>query len=260
MTRTTILIIVLALAVGCVVAVAVVSVHSQGRAADETAPQPQGAAEVRDVPPPETYGLPPKLQGLTDLTPLHERSDLTAQQRTNILIWWLVRERADPSPRTVGLGGGDIDTGYIQRQLVMALRGLGDPKGLTALVQSHAISDPVVRDGVVCALGMMGDASRIPRLLEVLETHAEGDYRALAAYALGSSLGVLEARDALSKALQDSFTRPAGNCTRGLYLAYPVREIAQGSLRALSSETALAAAQRRREAFVRAIGPTETEA
>ena len=255
MKRTRILIIVLALAASCMVGVVVVNVHSQDRAAAETASEPSGAAEnavAKSVTSSEAYGLPSKLSSLSDLNLLYEREDLSGPQRVDILARWLAHERANPSPTTTGLGGGDIYSGYIQAQLVKMLREMGDASAMTELVESESISDEGVRDGLICALGMMGDASRIPRLLEILETHEEGDYRALAAKALGY-VGAVEAREALNSALTDGFAAQGGNCTQGRSIVYPVREGAETGLRMLNSEQAMARAQQRREAFVESM-------
>ena len=107
----------------------------------------------------------------------------------------------------------------------------------------------------------MGDASRIPRLLEILETHKNGDFRALAAEALGY-VGAVEAREALNRALTDEFATQGGNCTQGQSIVYPVRRGAEAGLRMLNSEQAMARAQQRREAFADSMnrGPAESTA
>ena len=64
-----------------------------------------------------------------------------------MLAWWLAQERANPSPPTTGLGGGGIDSGYIQAQIVKMLRRMGDASAMTELVESGTISDEGVRDG-----------------------------------------------------------------------------------------------------------------
>ncbi len=264
MKRTTILMIVLALAVSCTVGgIVVISRRPKARAAAETAPAPPATADntvAESLTSSEAYGLPGKLSSLRDLNLIYEREDLSRPQRVDILVWWLAQERANPTPTHKGSGGGRIDSGYIQAQLVKMLREVGDPRAMTELVESEAISDERVRDGLICALGMMGDASRIPRLLEILGTHEDGDFRALAATALGY-VGAVEAREALNRALTDEFATLAGSDVGPvrLWVAYPVREGAEAGLRMLNSEQAMAKAQQRREAFAESMnrGPAE---
>lgn len=265
MRRTTILIIALAIAMSCMVGVVVVNVYSQARAADETPPEPPAAAAntvAESLTSPEAYGLPSQMTRLTDFQRL-DQATLSKPEQTDVLVWWLAQERANPSLPTTGLGGGRIDSGYIQAQIIIALSHQGDPKVMTTLVESDAISDQGVRDGVICALGMMGDASRIPRLLEILETHKEGDFRAMAARALGD-LAAAEAAEALNRARTDGFAVQAGSDVgpRRLWVKYPVRQAAVGALRMLNSEERRAKAQQRREAFAESMnrGPAESTA
>jgi hypothetical protein len=251
---------VLAAAAICVAVVGGLSIGGRVRAADRAVVDPLTSAEV--------YGLPAKLSSLGDLGALDQRADLSGPNRVDVLVWWLAQERADPSPTTTGLGGGVIDSGYIQVQIAKMLRQVGDLRALTNLADSEAISAPGVRDGMICALGMMGDGSRIPRLLGILQTHQEGELRALAAEALGY-LGALEATEALNAALTDEFTRQAGDLSRSRDPRYPVREAARTALRMLGDEQAMARAKRRREAFdedmrarppeTREGGPSATE-
>ena len=63
---------------------------------------------------PETYGLPPKLSSLTDLQPVARRTDIDSVEKTEILFLWLKEERKQPTPTSKGLGGGDINSSYIQ--------------------------------------------------------------------------------------------------------------------------------------------------
>jgi hypothetical protein len=158
---------------------------------------------------PEAYGLPPRLTSLTDLTAVHERKDLTPAQKTSALVAWLIEEREHPSATRRGLGGGDIDSGYTQAQILKALVQEGDP-----LVVSTMASDPDVdadvRAGMRIVLGLMGDRDSAPELIDILEAHPEADFRVGAAEALGS-LGATEAAPALARALEDPFTRRAGS-------------------------------------------------
>lgn len=221
---------------------------------------PAEPASPAEAPEPQTaHGLPGRLTSLADLGEPLTKANLSAPERVEVLLKWLGQERANPTPATTGLAGGTIDSGYIQAQIILTLWEQGDPQAMTAAVEAGHLAEGV-RDGAILALGMMGDASRIPRLLDILAAHPEGYYRALAARALGM-LGAAEARTALREALNDQFAVQAGNCTQGLYTAYPVREAAQAALRKLASEAAMTAAQERRGLFAermraRPLSPT----
>jgi len=155
-----------------------------------------------------------------------------------------------------------IDSGYLQAQMILWLSRHGDTKTMAALLRPGAIADQGVRDGIICALGMMGDASRIPRLVEVLTTDTQSYFRALAAEALGD-LGAVEAKPALDRALTDGFAiqvqEGVGVGPRDPGVVYPVREKAAEALRVLSSEPAMVEAQQRREAFAKAVSPPPAE-
>jgi hypothetical protein len=197
---------------------------------------------------PESYGLPARLTSLTDLGPVLQRKDLTAAQRTDVLVSWLTRERAHPSGTVRGLGGGDIDSGYLQAQLIKALAEAGDARAVAGVAASTTLADDGLRDAARIVLGMMGDRQQVSSLLVVLATHKEADFRALAAVALGR-VGAVEAIPALEAAREDGATRRASNCTRGSHTSYPVREAATSALRVLRSPDALARAKLRTDRF-----------
>jgi hypothetical protein len=216
------------------------------------APQSSGAAPPSNAytTDPSLYGLPRRLASLTDLTPIHERKDLTPRQRTEVLLYWLVEERTDPSPPTRGIGG-DIDSGYIQAQLIKAMAELGDILLLTQLGSDPQL-DGAIRDAARIALGWIYDARQIPSLLTILERSPEPDFRALAATALGC-MGATEAVPALRRALQDQFARRGGGCLEDNGLVYPVRRAAEIALRGLADPGLVAYRERRMEEFRRRL-------
>jgi len=181
---------------------------------------------------PEAYGFPQQFRNLTDLGLVIRGNSLDSAQRTDVLTSWLVRERAQPSPTTKGLGGGSIDSGYIQAQILMTLREAGDPLVLSEVAEDVK-TDPGIRDGLRIALGLMGDHGQIPNLLSILQHNAIPGFRGLAATALGK-LNATKAIPALRKSLSDPAHRPAGNCLQGSYIEYPVREGAEAALRILN--------------------------
>lgn len=205
---------------------------------------------------PEDYGLSGKLTNLTDLGPVLRRPDLTSTQRTEVLVSWLVEERQHPSRVTQGLGGGDIDSGYIQAQIVKALAEVGDLLMIDGLTESLSgppeTADPTVVDALILAVGLMGDRSKIPGITDILATHREGFFRTLAAEALGS-LGATEVKPTLEKALADSFAvmGGAGDIGGPRKLVYPVREAAEVALRVLSNPAAMEFTKQKTEAFAK---------
>ena len=191
-----------------------------------------GAATARQSRP-DTYGLPAKLSSLTDLNLILYAKNLTPAKATEVLIIWLVRERAEPHPKTTGLGGGDITSGYIQAQLIKGLTEEGDVLALRNMSVDQKL-EPWLRDSMRLALGNMYDRSQASSLIRILEQNKEGEMRALAAAALGS-LGIEEAVPALKKALHDGYSVTAGNSFDRIHTSYPVRERAEEALRNMRS-------------------------
>lgn len=182
---------------------------------------------------PEDYGLPAKLKSLTDLKPVLERKDMTSVQKTDVLVFWLGEERRQPTPSFKGLAGGDINSSYIQAQIIKALCEVGNPLAL-GTIDSDENAAPDIRDGARLALGLMGDSTQISKLMGIIENQSEPYFRVTAAEALGS-LGATAAIPALERALRDEYTVTGGGCTpTGPSTIYPVREAAQTALRVLN--------------------------
>lgn len=177
------------------------------------------------------HGLPSRLVNPCDLTLVLDSKRLASNEKSDVLVAWLVEERAHPSPTTKGLGGGQIDSGYIQAQLLRALAEVGDRFSVAFVAQS-ANAEPSLRDAMHVVLGLKGDANEANNLMRILSSHSEPDLRALAAIALGT-IKAGQSIPVLEDALNDSFTRPAGNSFQGLYTSYPVREAAADALRML---------------------------
>ena len=195
---------------------------------------------------PEYFGFEQRTN-LTNTVQVMERKDLTSLDKTEILATWLAREWREPSPKTTGLGGGDITSGYIQVQMITLLFTQGNPIML-AEASSDKRANPQMCDAMRISLGYMGDASQIPDLIRILRSNREGYYRSEAARALGH-LGATEAIPALKKALDDEFSAHASNSLRGEYTAYPVRDSASAALTVLSKQNSVDQALERRRVF-----------
>ncbi|MHB1460116.1 MAG: HEAT repeat domain-containing protein [Armatimonadota bacterium] len=179
--------------------------------------------------------IPAKLSSLRDLRLVLDRNDLTSAQKTDMLLSWLDKERRQPTPTTTGFGGGDINSGYIQAQIIKSLKEVGNPLTLIAVI-SDPNTDPNIIDAAHLALGRMGDITQIPKLINILEHHSEPYFRVIAAETLGS-LGATRAIPALERALHDEYTVMGGAYVGGPRepaTAYPLRDAAEVALRVLN--------------------------
>lgn len=178
------------------------------------------------------YGLPTRMRNLTDLTPIIDRQDLTSLQKTEVLLAWLGQERSDPSPTTTGLGGGPIDSSYIQAQMIKGLGTLGDPQAIDWLLSNPQVTDESLRNACRLALGLMGDQRQIPMLVKILREDPDANYRTLAVEDL-NVLGAAQALPDIERALQDRYSVTFDHMHKGRITFYPVREAATAALRVL---------------------------
>lgn len=190
--------------------------------------------------------FPERLRNLTDLGVIM-LSDESAPTKSGVLISWLTKENMTPSKKNLGAGGGDIDSGYIQAQIV---RTLADTDNACTMQEVYADVQVkrIIKDAMSIALGRMGDRSQVSNLIKLLKDSKEPDFRALAAKSLGY-LGATEAIPELENTLNDQFTRQAGNSMQGNYIAYPVREGAETALLMLRNTDSLSRAQQRCKKF-----------
>jgi hypothetical protein len=197
------------------------------------------------------HGLPARMRSLTDLTPIGDvNTTLTAFQRTEVLVNWLVEERRTPSPTRTGLGGGPIDTDYIQEQLILSMGLYGDPLAIQWLFRNS--SHPELRDDLSVALGIMGDASQVGNLRRILFASQNPYLRRLSTRAM-QHLGAVEAIPDLELASEDPFVFPLANFRTGADETYPVREAARGVLMALQRADVLEAAVAQRTKFTDSV-------
>lgn len=193
---------------------------------------------------PSDYGLPARLKSLTDLQKIVPQNGLTATQNTEVMLYWLIEERKHPTPTHRGYGGGAISSPYIEVQLIKSLRAYGDLSVLNALASAPK-ADPNVREAVKLALGLKGDRRQTGEMLRILRNHPWEQYRGLAAKALGN-MGDAAAIPALKKALADDPARyvrysmeAPNDDTPASQIVYPVRELAEESIRRLTMEAPL---------------------
>jgi hypothetical protein len=201
-----------------------------------------GAAEASDVVAPSTYGFPVHLHSLIDLAPLLRGKDITNLHKTEILLYWLAEERAHPSSPSIGVGGSIIDSGYIQVQILMAFREVGDALALDAVLRDPSVGGDF-KDRIRVGLGLMGDRRQTGAIIRILKQSDDPWLRAMAARALDWSGGT-EAVPALKSALTDSFrvrrgTRGGMESPEEATGSYPIREEVQQTLRNLQNPKVL---------------------
>lgn len=199
-------------------------------------------------------GLPARMRSLTDLTPIGDvNSKLTKLQATEVLVQWLVEEKRIPTPTFRGIGGGPIYTNYIQQQLILGIGMYGDPVAVQWLFRNS--SHPVLRDDLAVALGIMGDATQVVNLRRILSSSQNPYLRDLSTRAF-MSVGAVEAIPDLERASQDPFRLELANPRTGAPVMYPVREAAEGAIRALHRIDILEAAEERKAKFSNAVKNT----
>jgi hypothetical protein len=187
------------------------------------------SSEVRTTKNLQKEPIPEKLRSLTDLQKLGP--PLTLLQRLEWLVRWLAEERRQPSKTTTGIGGGPIDSGYIQQQLIRAMGGGGDLRALKWLSISTEVKDPTIKLAFKLALGLQGDEAQLHVLANTLTESEDPNHRLLAAF----GLGIIQAQDALpllKQALNDPYKVTAygiGEHTGNT--EYPVRITAEGAIR-----------------------------
>jgi HEAT repeat protein len=155
-----------------------------------------------------------------------------------------------PSPTTIGLGGGDITSGYVQQQFVRGLIAGGDPVRLMQALADQDL-DPAARDAASLALAGKGDTSQADRAIEILRHSEEPYMRAMAAHVTDNLL-LTTAIPFLEEALEDDYWVHAGSPGVGADPSlpmperlYPVRRAAAESLRNLRDPWAFARKQQR---------------
>ncbi len=181
--------------------------------------------------------LPPTERRHFDLSRLwrpDEEKTMTGQQRLDSRLGYLKEEMGNPTTPFISMGG-QLDSAYVQAQIIQDMgRTVTAPHIAKARAKE---TDPALRDRLTLALGLAGDESVMPQLIEMLGDHPEGYLRKCAAEAL-RHFKDSSAKRALQHALRDRFSvvSIAGVGRKGIHKAYPVREKAAESLRIFFDE------------------------
>ncbi len=176
--------------------------------------------------------LPPTERRHFDLSKLwrpDEEKTMTGQQRLDALLGYLKEEMGNPTTPFISMGG-QLDSAYVQAQII---RHMGRTVTAPQIAKARAKeTDPGLCDRLTLALGLAGDESVMPQLIEMLGDHPEGYLRKCAAEAL-RQFKDSSAKLALQNALRDRFSAVsiAGVGRKGIHKAYPVREEAAQALR-----------------------------
>lgn len=135
--------------------------------------------------PATVHGLPTKIKGLSDLYLLDQAKDLKAVQKTEVLLTWFVEERRRPTPTSTGLGGGPVDSNYIQTQISQMLAGDGDLRAMKWLATSPKLRSSAVRHALFISLNDVQDDRGRIALLDTLMNDPNPYMRERAAVGLG---------------------------------------------------------------------------
>ena len=189
-----------------------------------------------------THGEVPRAQNsvekrfdLRKLREFYDDREMPSQQRLDGLLGYLKEEIGNPSPPGLGIGGGPIDSGYVQGVIVQVMGQTIPAEDLVAARTQE--TNPAFQERLTVALGIAGDKSMIPDLILILGHHPEGFLRQKAAMALAdfkeSSL-----KPAFNDAIEDRYSRVriSGIGGGGISKIYPVREAAARGLRLLGDE------------------------
>lgn len=166
-------------------------------------------------------------------------------ERVEVCVRLLQEEMASPSAPGFGIGGGPIDSGYLQ-EVIMGVVGIfpqrvAQREEIRALLAARLASTPAsnepMRERFTIMLGYTGDRAVVPQLVRMLEQHPEGFMRFSAVMALREIEDNEDAVPALQRAVAtDTYARVRFSDSKQEYdsvtMVYsPVRNIAAQILR-----------------------------
>lgn len=211
----------------------------------------------RAVADPAAYGLPNNITGLVETQNLGPSSRLTSTQKTEVILYWIAEERVHHQAKSPVPDFPNYSE-YVQSQLAWALMERGDAAMLDAIAHDKRVA-PWAREAAQLGLGMKGDKAQIAALIRILKTDPRGEFRVLAAHALGTC-GAKEAIPALEAAMKsDPYKRlHYGHLSSGYEIGpdglyYPVREDAREAHRNLQDDAVIAYKERFYKPFRRGL-------
>lgn len=191
---------------------------------------------------------------LRQLGSVQDGTPATAQERIKQGVKFLEQELATPSDSSWGLGGGPIDTGYIQGVILSTLKFPGAQAPNVLRQQWKDATDPRLKELLAISLAELGAEDVVPTVVRLARDDANGSIRMTAMIALHAFLSPpgkfdspprvflikpLDAKtaktvlDVFAAGLQDPFKRYYGarQDEKGAY--YPTQEQAYKGLRKL---------------------------
>lgn len=163
---------------------------------------------------------------LTKLRAVSEGKLRSTQEGMNQLLSYLREEIAHPSSPRLGIGGGPIDTIYVQSVIVGVMAGAVPPPMLLDAIQEKANGD--LRTHLLLALVLAGDQTFVDEACALFENSENDLVRVLVARA-ARNFPKEKAVALLAGAQHDMYSRIADR--DGEYVKiYPVRQAAHESL------------------------------
>ena len=156
---------------------------------------------------------------LTRLRPVMEDTKTPAGKRLSQGIAFLRQELTNPSPERWGVGGGPIDTGYIQQSMTgaIAFPGADAPSALRKLrdVETNA----AMKDRLTVALAMTGFQDTIPSLIRIARKEPVGAIRYQAVIAVTTLVSKPRTTDVPKRAHAAQAAAPMDNRNRQAVVA-----------------------------------------
>ena len=162
----------------------------------------------------------------------------------------LQEEMASPSSPEFGMGGGPIDSGYLQEVIMGDVCTFAQKQPereeirqvVAKRLESTPKSDKAMRERLTIMLGICGDKSVVTQLIDIMEHHKEGYMRFEAAWSLqnmGDCEGVIPAFKRVVE--RDTYARIRFSDSKRIYdskaMVYsPVRDVAASALTRLGQD------------------------
>ncbi|MCW3097014.1 MAG: hypothetical protein JWL77_2632 [Chthonomonadaceae bacterium] len=189
---------------------------------------------------------------LRQLSSIQDGMPASAKERIEQGVRFLQQELASPSDPSWGMGGGPIDTGYIQSVILSTLKFPGAQAPSILRQQWKGATDPRLKDLLAISLAELGAEDVIPTVIRLARDDKDGSIRMTAMIALHAFLSPpgefdsphrvfltkpLDAKtaqtvvDVFAAGLQDPFKRYYGGRKDEHGAYYPAQEQAYRGLR-----------------------------
>jgi hypothetical protein len=189
---------------------------------------------------------------LRQLSSVQDGKPAFANERIKQGVQFLQQELANPSDPSWGVGGGPIDTGYVQSAILGTLKFPGAQAPSSLREQWKEATDPRLKDLLAIPLAALGAEEALPTVIRLARNDKDGSIRLTAIIALRAFLSPpresdvpqrvfltrrLDAKtgqtlvDVLAAGLQDPFKRYRGTVKDDNMAYYPAQEQANLGLK-----------------------------